>query len=43
MTDLTATQLSKYAFKMLQDYDANTPVTIFRDNIRISIKDAWRN
>jgi len=42
MTELTATQLSKYAFKMLQDYDSNTPGTIFKDNFRISIEDAWR-
>ena len=42
MTELTATQLSKYAFKMLQDYDFNTPGTIFRDNFRISIEDAFR-
>ena len=27
---------------MLQDYDFNTPGTIFRDNFRISIVDAWR-
>ena len=27
---------------MLQDYDFNTPGNIFRDNIRISIEDAWR-
>jgi len=42
MTELTATQLSKYAFKMLQDYDSNTPGTIFKDNLRISVEDAWR-
>ena len=42
MTELTATQLSKYAFKMLQDYDSNTPGTIFKDNFRISVEDAWR-
>ena len=42
MTELTATQLSKYAFKMLHDYDSNTPGTIFRDNFRISVEDAWR-
>ena len=42
MTELTAKQLSKYALKILQDYDFNTPGTIFRDNIRISIEDAWR-
>ena len=41
MTELTATQLSKYALKMLQDYDSNTPGTIFKDNFRISIVDAW--
>ena len=41
MTELTTTQLSKYAFKMLQDYDSNTPGTIFKDNLRISIEDAW--
>ena len=41
MTELTATQLSKYAFKMLRDYDSNTPGTIFKDNFRISIEDAW--
>ena len=42
MTELTATQLSKYAFKMLQDYDSNTPGTIFKDKISISIEDALR-
>ena len=42
MTELTATQLSNYAFQMLYDYDSNTPGTIFKDNFRISIKDAWR-
>ena len=42
MTELTATQLSKYAFQMLHDYDSNTPGTIFKDKIRISIEDAWR-
>ena len=42
MKKLTATQLSKYAFKMLQDYDSNTPGTIFKDNFRISVEDAWR-
>ena len=42
MTELTAKQLSKYALKILQDYDFNTPGTIFWDNIRISIEDAWR-
>ena len=42
MTELTAKQLCKYALKILQDYDFNTPGTIFRDNIRISIEDAWR-
>ena len=42
MTELTATQLSKYAFKILQDYDSNTPGTIFKDNLRISVEDAWR-
>ena len=42
MTELTATQLNKYAFKMLQDYDANTPGTIFKDNFRISVEDACR-
>ena len=42
MTELTPTQLSKYAFKMLHDYDSNTPGTIFRDNFRISVEDAWR-
>ena len=42
MTELTATQLSKYAFKMLQDYDSNTTGTIFKDNFRISIVVAWR-
>ena len=35
MTELTATQLSKYAFQMLHDYDSNTPGTIFKDKIRI--------
>ena len=42
MTELTATHLNKYALKILQDYDANTPGTIFRDKIRISIEDACR-
>ena len=42
MTELTATQLTKYAFQMLNDYDSNTPGTIFKDKIRISIEDAWR-
>ena len=42
MTELTAKQSSKYVLKMLQDYDFNTPGTIFRDNFRISIVDAWR-
>ena len=41
MTALTASQLSEYAFKMLQDYDSNTPGTIFKNNFRISIEDAW--
>ena len=42
MVDLSQFQLVVYAHKILDDYDSNTPGTIFRDNFRIRVEDAWR-
>ena len=41
MTELTATQLSKYALKCYKIMILILPGTIFKDNFRISIEDAW--
>ena len=42
MVELSQFQLDTYARKILEDYDSNSPSTIFRDNFRISVEDAWR-
>ncbi len=42
MVELSQFQLDTYARKILEDYDSNTPGTIFKDKIRISIEDACR-
>lgn len=42
MTVLSENELKYFAHKMLEDYDAKTPGTIFRDKIKISNEDAWR-
>ena len=42
MTELTQNELNNYSRQILDDYDSNTPGTIFKDITRISIEDAWR-
>ena len=42
MTELTQNELDNYSYQILDDYDSNTPGTIFKDKIRISVADAWR-
>ena len=42
MLELSQFQLDVYAHKILDDYDSNTPGTIFKDNFRISVEDALR-
>ena len=40
MTKLTQKEIEKYSQKILEDYDANNPGTIFKDKIRINNDDA---
>ena len=42
MVELSQFQLDVYAHKILDDYDAKTPLEIFKDKISISIEDALR-
>ena len=40
MTQLTQKEIDKFSEKILEDYDANNPGTIFKDKIKISNSDA---
>ena len=42
MTELTQNQLESYAQKILNDYDLKNPSVLFKNNINISVSDAYK-
>ena len=40
MSQLTRKEIDLFSKKTLEDYDANNPSTIFKDNLKISNSDA---
>lgn len=42
MSELDNDTLDTIAHRMLADYDAANPGTVFADGLRLSIPDAWR-
>ena len=42
MTELTETELESYAQKILNDYDTKNPSILFKNNINISVVDAYK-
>ena len=42
MTELTQNELESYAQKILKDYDLKNPSVLFKNNINISVSDAYK-